>query len=319
MTKVSIIIPVKEINDYILEFVPIILKQDFKDFEILILPDKFDKLNFAKTKVIATGHIGPAEKRDIGVKKSKGEIIAFIDDDAYPEKGWLSEAVKIFEDEKIGIVGGPNLTPEKSNRFQVVSGEALTSWLVSGPVAYRYKKVKRIESDDLPSCNLIIRKSLFKKIKGFDTSFWPGEDTKLCLDAKNEGYKIIYDPKVAVYHHRRPNIKGYLKQIGSYGLHRGFFAKRYPETSLKFSYFIPSIFLIGLIIGSIIGLMIKAVGIVYLIVLMLYVLLVFNEARKNSKFGNWFYFSLIVFLTHITYGLKFMNGLFRKSLKSKYR
>ncbi len=46
--------------------------------------------------IIPTGPVGPPLKRDIGAKKAKGEIIAFIDDDAYPRKDWLINAVKNF-------------------------------------------------------------------------------------------------------------------------------------------------------------------------------------------------------------------------------
>ncbi|OGR75591.1 MAG: hypothetical protein A2X40_08200 [Elusimicrobia bacterium GWC2_65_9] len=45
-------------------------------------------------------------------------------------------------------------------------------------------------------------------------------------------------------HHRRAGLPGHLKQIGAYGLHLGFFAKEYPETSRKSVYFIPSVFVL---------------------------------------------------------------------------
>ena len=47
-------------------------------------------------KVVATGKVRPAEKRNIGIKAASGSIVAFIDDDAYPEAHWLEYAVKYF-------------------------------------------------------------------------------------------------------------------------------------------------------------------------------------------------------------------------------
>lgn len=323
MTKIkfSIIIPVKEINEYILNFVPKILNQSYQNFEIIILPDeenkKYKELKEDKIRIIKTGSMGPAKKRDIGARKSRGEILAFIDDDAYPDKKWLENALINFNEEVVGV-GGPTLTPEESNFFQKLSGEVLASYLVSGPVKYRHEKAKRREINDYPSCNLFVKKAAFLKAGGFDTGFWPGEDTKLCLELSKEG-KLIYDPEVIVYHHRRKDFKGYLKQIFTYSVHRGFFAKKYPETSRKLSYFVPSLFLLGLIFGSILAILFKFVAYAYLFVLAFYFLLLFIEAVKTRKIFMIIPFVILAFFTHITYGLGIIIGLFKKDLRSKYR
>ena len=94
--KVSIIIPIKEVNNYVEEAIPYLLDLDYKDYEIIILPDKESDKKFEKTRIITTGEIGPSEKRDIGAKKAKGELLAFIDDDAYPKKDWLKNVVLNF-------------------------------------------------------------------------------------------------------------------------------------------------------------------------------------------------------------------------------
>ena len=321
MVKFSIIIPVKEINDYIRRFVPVILNQSYRDFEIIILPDENEIVPFRdkRVKIIKTGPAGPAQKRDIGAKKACGEILAFIDDDAYPEDNWLKNSLKSFKNKENLGVGGPNLTPEESNFFQKVSGEVLASWIISGPVTYRYKKSKKRELEDFPSCNLFIRKKDFLKAKGFDTNFWPGEDTKLCLDVRKNGGKIVYDPEVVVYHHRRKDLNGYLKQIFSYALHRGHFTKEYPETSLKLSYFMPALFFLGIIIGSILALFSSWIAILYVAILLFYLLLLIFSAIKTKSPIMFFPFIAISFLTHITYGIGFIIGLIKKDLKSKYR
>ena len=151
MVKFSIIIPVRELNDFIRRFVPIILQQSFQDFEIIILPNEDSGEKFKKTHIIPSGNVGPAQKRDLGVRSSKGEIIAFIDDDAYPETHWLEKTLHHFADSEIGAVGGPNMTPPESNFFQHLSGDVLASPLVSGPFNYRYKKGRLISCEDLPS------------------------------------------------------------------------------------------------------------------------------------------------------------------------
>ena len=319
MNKFSIIIPVKEINDYIKKFIPIILEQSYKNFEIIILPNERGGEEFKdkKVKVIATGNVGPAEKRDIGARKAKGEILAFIDDDAYPDKKWLENALLNFNKGIVGV-GGPNLTPKESSFFQKLSGVALASYLISGPVNYRVKIAKRREINDFPSCNLFVLKKAFFKAGGFDTGFWPGEDTKLCLELVKQG-KIVYDPEVIVYHHRRKDLGGYLKQIFTYSMHRGFFAKKYPETSRKISYFVPSLFLIGLILGGILSFLSSWIAYTYLFVIAIYAVLLLIEAIRTKKISMILPFILLAFATHITYGMGFLVGINKKNLKSKYR
>jgi GT2 family glycosyltransferase len=322
---ISIIIPVKEINDYILEFVPKILNQKNKDFEIIILPDEKPKeigpeLRNKKIRIIATGSAGPAYKRDIGAEKSRGEILSFIDDDAYPfDENWLGKAKNNFQKESIAAVGGPQLTPKESSFFQKLSGKVLESPMVSGPVSFRHKSSEKKECYDIPSCNLFVRNKIFKKIGGFDTSFWPGEDTKLCLDIKKLGEKMVYDPEMKVYHHRRKDIWKYLKQIWQYSSHRGFFAKKYPETSFKLSYFVPSLFVLGLIFGPILSFFHFVFEIIYLVILGIYLILMFIESFTTKRISWIVPFLVVGFLTHITYGFGFLRGLLKLNLKSKYR
>src|SRR3989344_4098147 len=94
---VSVIIPVKKCSDYLDENIKAINNGTYDNFEIIVLPDENEKKDFPKTKIVSTGNIGPAEKRDIGARIAKGEFLAFIDDDAYPSKNWLSNAVGLFK------------------------------------------------------------------------------------------------------------------------------------------------------------------------------------------------------------------------------
>jgi len=247
---VSIIIPVKRFNKNLNECIDYCLKLDYENFEVIVLPDDIDyssdkffstipAAESNKLKIITTGNIGPSEKRDIGIENSKSDIIAFLDDDTYPVSDWLDNAIKNFSDPEIAAVGGPAVTPDSDNLLQKSSGLVYSSYFASGQYVYRYVPKKKIFIDDYPSCNFIVRREIIEKIGGFSNCFWPGEDTVLCLKITKElGKKIIYDPNVLVYHHRRELFIPHLKQVANYGLHRGYFVKKFPETSLRFSYFV---------------------------------------------------------------------------------
>lgn len=133
--KASIIIPVKKLNDYLIkETIPALLKQTEKDFEIIVITDKNIKTKFIKTVVYPSWpKTGPADKRDIGGKKAKGEILAFLDDDSYPDKNWLKNALEVFKkDNNLSGVGGPSLTPPHNNIKQKASGYVWSTWFGSG-------------------------------------------------------------------------------------------------------------------------------------------------------------------------------------------
>ena len=313
---ISIIVPCKKINKLIAkDLIPALKNQNFKDFELIIVTDKLCSA-------------GPAEKRDWGVKKSKGKVIAFIDDDAYPHKDWLKNALPYFKNKKIAAVCGPGITPDSNNLKQRVSGWVWQTWFGAGGAGtYRNKPETKRFVDDYPSFNLIVSKEFFNKVGGFNSHFWPGEDTKLCHDLVYKlGKKIIYDPKVLVYHHRREIFLPHLKQVARFGLHRGHFVKILPETSFKLRYFMPLLFILWLFLNPLIlfvfvdGRQLKRIFLgIYLIPIFIYLLLLLttslNVYNKEKKLKLAFLIIPTIFFTHLTYGIMFIKGLLSKKLK----
>jgi GT2 family glycosyltransferase len=248
------------------------------------------------------------------MKYAKGEVLAFIDDDAYPTKDWLNSALENFKDKDVAAVVGPAVTAPNDTLRQKASGAIFSSFLVSGRYNYRYIPKRRREVEDYPSCNFLVRKSIMQELGGFNTKFWPGEDTKLCLDITRKlSKKIIYDPAVLVYHHRRPVFMPHLKQVANYSLHRGYFVKKYPETSLRLPYFIPTLFLCVLICAGLLSLISAPIRSIYYSGVFLYLALVLVFGiHKDLRLIPFVFFGTI--LTHLTYGAYFLKGLFYKRL-----
>lgn len=99
--KVSIIIPVRVATACLKETIQHLQRQSFKDFEIIVIPDEKEKISGAI--VLPSHNPGPAFKRNLGVQKAKGEILAFLDDDSYPDKDWLKNAIEIFNNVSLNI------------------------------------------------------------------------------------------------------------------------------------------------------------------------------------------------------------------------
>ena len=329
---VSIIIPLKKINDYIKEETEYLLEQTYKNFELIILPDfcskeeiDFEIFKDKRIKIIETGNLPPALKRARGVEISNGEILAFLDDDTYPEKDWLANSLRAMETKNIKALGGPAVTSPKDNFSKQISGLIYGSALMSGKHKARYVPDKVQYVRDYPSCNFIITKELYQKVGGFDSEYWPGEDTILCNNIMKAKEKILYTPEALVYHHRRNLFFGHFKQLKGYAWHRGYFVKKFGGNSFELSYFIPSIFLLWTLFLPIALIFNFPIFINNLIPflsenIITFLLLALHILYFICLIGSWISsFSLIkgfckivgIFLSHLVYGFFFIKGFLR--------
>jgi len=123
---------------------------------------------------------GPARARNLGIKNSNGEIIAFTDADAVPNRDWLAELVKGFKDDDVGGVTGKVVTD-----FQ-----KLLYPLRVSPIA------------EFVTCNIAYRKNVLMQAGFFDERFKCPfrEDSDLAYRILDQGYKIICQNSAVVYH-----------------------------------------------------------------------------------------------------------------------
>ena len=296
-------------------------RQTYRNFEVIVLPDSDFLISSSPhfpLHTLPTGKVRPAEKRNIGIKAAKGEIVAFIDDDAYPDSRWLENAVKYFGEPTIGALGGPGVTPPGDGFWAACGGRVYENIFVSGNYRYRYLGGRvRKDIDDYPSCNLFVRKEVLDAIGGYRTDFWPGEDTLLCEDiVRKAKRRIVYDPWTLVYHHRRPLFAAHLRQLGRYGFHRGYFVKRFPATSCRLSYFVPTLF-VGYLLalaaffgwrslmgGGVLG----PVAAVATSPLLFYAAATVLTTFSFNPF-RWAVTEMGVILSHVWYGIQFLRGL----------
>lgn len=336
---VSVVIPTRSIGYFLIfENLPALAEQTYTHFEVLVLPNEHDitEVNLVRKypwlRVIPTkGITRPAEKRDLGVAQAKGDIIAFIDDDAYPSPRWLEHAVHIFqtsrntdnEDDrfnKIAAVCGPGVLPKSAGYEERVFDATLKTRFGSGGYAYRFTPKTARFVDDFPSMNFLIKKDIFQKVGGFNSDYWPGEDSKLCEDiVYQENHSIYYDPSVLVYHHRRNELTGYLKQHANYGYHRGAFFAHGDTNSRRPMYLVPTFFVIyllllpfmlwlskGVKVPGLQPILMTPIAIYAVTELLLFLKTLVKEKSILVALGA----VETVFLTHLVYGILFMKGFF---------
>ena len=306
---ISIIIPLHVKGERFLRSLEAIRQLDYPNFEVLIVVDDARDVALPvdpRIRILQTGFrgSGPAEKRDFALPQARGELVAFIDDDSYPRNDWLRNAIGYFNDPLVGIIGGPGLTPPEDSYWQQVSGAVLESVWGSGSLVCRFSPRGVREVPEHPGYNLFIRRPLLESVSGFGSTFYGGEDTLVCFKvARRHGKKILCVPDVVVYHHRRPLFKPYLVQTANFGRHRGYFFKRFPYTSRRLIYLMPSCLMLGLaglILSGRWGLSAA---------LLLAVWMVVSEMLKGRSWRVALMFPVAVLLTHVAYGLSFLWGL----------
>lgn len=306
----SIIIPVRKENDYLHETLLCLKKQTSKNFEVLIITDK------------VSGSANPSKKRNLGAQKAKGDYLVFFDDDSFPSKNYFKNAKKlVLKYPQYVSFCGPCLTPPKDDIFKQASGLVWSSWLGSGGAGVYRNSIKPSRFvEDYPSVNLIVKKSDFIKAGMFDNQYWPGEDTVLCLNLTQKLHlKIFYHPSLVVYHHRRSVIIPHLQQITRYAVQRGYFAKIFPQTSLKIGYLLPSFFVIYLLLLAINYLTINYNLLYFPIYLYLSILSItlINFILTKNKIISSLLATVTIPITHIYYGILFLYGLSKKEVKFK--
>lgn len=316
--KVSVVIPLKRVNAYLRESLAHLQRQTYANFDVYVITDEPESFPTPSLDVkwLASGAVPPNIKRMMAASKSDAEIVALLDDDAYPVPGWLECGASHFTDHAVVGVGGPGVTPPQDPPMQQASGAVYVSPLVSARYTYRYLPSKKRDVDDYPSCNLFLRREPFLRYVPECLRYWPGEDTKLCmLLTKKDEQRIVYEPSAIVYHHRRTLFWGHFRQVWNYAVHRGFFAKRYPETSLRPAYFVPTAFLLANV-GFALLLPFYQFRSVLIACALAYVAVVAASAlwTRQSHKANPLIVSLGIYLTHLTYGLGFMLGLLRPEL-----
>jgi len=216
---ISVVIPCFNAKKHIGACLDSILKSKFPNYEIIVIDDgstdggrkilkKYEK--DLRVKVYSfTKNQGPAKARNLGVKKSQGEYIIFLDIDTQIKSGCLKEVVNAFKKNK--NIGGAQLKLLKGKTNKLDSAGHFLS-LIGFPYEIgvgenekKYDRKKLIFG--AKSAGMVVRKDVFEKINGFDEDYFIyGEDTDLSWRIWLAGYKILYLPKARVYHFQKSSL-----------------------------------------------------------------------------------------------------------------
>jgi GT2 family glycosyltransferase len=182
------------------------------DYEVILADDSSTDLTCTIGERIKGIEIVRAEENQgfvnncrNGASHARGEFQLFLNNDTAFTDGWLSSLVAAMDaDPRAGIVGPMLLFG--NGRLQEAGGiiwDDASGWnfgRTDDPAKPEYNYIK--QADYISGACLLIRRSLWEELGGFDQRYVPAyyEDTDLCFAVRAAGYKVLYQPASKIYH-----------------------------------------------------------------------------------------------------------------------
>jgi len=166
-------------------------------------------------------NLGLSVARNAGLAAATGDIIAYLDDDAYPDEHWLMYLAHAFAHTTHAGIGGPNIAPD---------GDGLVAKAVShSPGNPTHVLVHDRLAEHLPGCNMAFRTQALRAIGGFDPQFKiAGDDVDVCWRIQEKGWTLGFTAGAMVWHHRRKTVRRFWRQQFNYGAAEGQLQKKWP-------------------------------------------------------------------------------------------
>ena len=167
--------------------------------------------------------------RNLAAEKTSGDILAFVDSDCLVDSLWLKELLPTFRSASMGAVGG--LVDSYFNRSGLDRYEAVNSSLIMGQHGMRSQKTDT--AFYVPSCNLLVKRNVFRSIGGFREELVVGEDVDLCWRIQDQGFQVAFQPVGRVLHKHRNRLLPFCKRRFEYGTSESLLQKLHPKRSKK--------------------------------------------------------------------------------------
>lgn len=164
-----------------------------------------------------------SRKKNEGAAATRGELVAFLDDDVEVARDWPRRIREPFSDASVGLACGPSLVPEKLPLWARWAGLALSS-PAAGYVAERYRENRAepypVDWDRIIGCNAVYRRKAFEAMGGFPLDFYPGEEMIAAYRTEKLGWGLRFLPAAKVWHYPRSSPGRFWKQMWGYGATR---------------------------------------------------------------------------------------------------
>ncbi len=241
LNGISIVIATKgrvKLLEDLLESV-LVARNNFKGDSEVILIDDSNEADVKEIEIMCQQYdakriyFSPsvAEKRNVGARNAKYDIVLFLDSDCLATPNLLNEHYNTYKDEKIGAVAG----------LLEFTGEDTWFWkaVEKSPFVICFGFAKWMDTVPwTPTANCSVRREVFEEVGGFDRSFPDkpgGEDVDLGLRIIKKGYIFKCAKDALVYHSKKTwiPVKAMFKRLWYYGSANYYLAERHPDYTMK--------------------------------------------------------------------------------------
>jgi GT2 family glycosyltransferase len=199
----------------------------YPNYEVIVVDDGSTDATAAiareyDVRLISGPNRGLSHARNVGLRAARGEIVAYIDDDAWPDPYWLTYLAAAFRRTCHAGIGGPNIPPPEDGDVATCVANA-----PGGPI---HVLLDDTEAEHIPGCNMAFRKAALEAIGGFDEQFRKaGDDVDVCWRLREQGMTLGFSPAAVVWHHRRREVGAYFRQQRGYGEAESLLERKWPE------------------------------------------------------------------------------------------
>jgi glycosyltransferase involved in cell wall biosynthesis len=196
----SVIVPVHNGGRYLEKSLPAIFNSDYPNFEVIVVNDAStdNTIQVAKRFPCSLINIeknqGPANARNVGAEKAKGEILVYFDADIVIERNTLSKFAAAHANPRIKVCQ-TQVSPNSINKG-FSQNVLATIW--------NYQlDIMETNPTFLSTMSCSIDKKVFEEVGGFNTQFKyaGGEEFEMGKVLKQHGYDIYLDQSIVVHHH----------------------------------------------------------------------------------------------------------------------
>lgn len=318
LMQFSVIIPVFNRPDEVDELLDSLVKQSYKQFEVIVVEDgsteKSDAVadrykNRLSLIYYEKPNSGPGLSRNAGAERANYEYLVFFDSDCIIPENYFSEVNRFLSNHYTDAYGGPDKALPTFTTVQKAINYSMTSFFTTGGIRGGKKSMDKFHPR---SFNLGVSKKAFDAIGGYGKMRF-GEDIDFSLRLLEKGFTTALISDAYVYHKRRTDYKKFFKQVYNSGIARINLHLAHPG-SLKAVHLLPSAFVIGMIFCMVATFICPYSWLVPVV----YSLLVFVDSSIKNKSVNVGLNSIVAAWTQLFgYGTGFLSAVWNRLLLKK--